>query len=163
LRRGEGTGYIGIRRLQVQLPPAARAADSRHRSFRCGEGTRYFWRERPGNGPGRSRVRFSLALQRAIAQKKTRGPFVPAGMRCRDGAVQGYFSRKEAGMSPRGPGQIFLPAWSCPARIAYQPVVRAGAVESAATDVGATRNGMRGKVKRMPRSWTWCRTALLRC
>ena len=76
---------------------------------------------------------------------------------CRDTSLA-----KEAGTSPRSPGQIFLPAWSCPARIAYQPVVRAGAAESAATDGGATRNGMRRKLKRIEGSWTWCRTGLLR-
>ena len=58
LRRGEGRGYIGLRRLRVRLLPLARAAvaqrieqrrntwtaDSCRESFWCREGERYFYR-----------------------------------------------------------------------------------------------------------------------
>jgi len=72
LRRGEGLGYIGLRRLQVRLLPVARAAvaqrieqrrntwaaDSRRKSFWCVEGERYFDRAPPVMNWG---VQFSLA------------------------------------------------------------------------------------------------------
>jgi hypothetical protein len=45
-------------------------------------------------------------------------------------------SRQEAGMSPRSPEQLFLPACSWPARIADQSAVRAGARERAAAIAG---------------------------
>jgi len=91
LRRGEGTGYIGIRRLQVRLLSAARAAvaqwieqrtntwaaDSRRKSCRDGEEKSYFicqttW----GCGPA-TLIDYSSRLDVGRREPRTSRRFAP--------------------------------------------------------------------------------------
>jgi hypothetical protein len=125
--------------------------------------------------PGRSRVRHSLASQEAIAQTKKKHAdrwFPPEAeedrQECLSYKMPGWRGAEllrlsnDAGLSPRYSDRLFLPAWRWPARIADQSAVRAGAVEIAPTKSGPCMELLARSIARAQRSWTWCRTGLLR-